>query len=269
MKTITSLDKLSNDLKHKIKDVLDVISERENLTFLDKSKRIYIGCWDVQAKMTSETFASILDALTHTFEVIKVTEEYEPALTKMAFKLNALVSNFGKSLPAEYSSIVNKIFYIELTERFTTFYHSLSCCSDSQKAVVVDNVLTSVLSDNKIFWISYSEKGRKIFLNNADASTLISKPDFDSINEQIFTFIYNNDNKKITLEELKKGCKIKINKSLHKVLNELGFKGKLKELFFDVSSKGIIFHNPITEQDLIKRNLKQITLSDLIHSNLK
>ena len=54
MKSIVSLDKISNTLKQKIKDTLDVISERENLTFLDKSKRIYIEYRDVQTKMTSE-----------------------------------------------------------------------------------------------------------------------------------------------------------------------------------------------------------------------
>jgi len=261
MKAITSLDKLSNDLKHKIKDVLDVISERENLKFLDKSKRIYIEYRDVQAKMTSETFASILDALKNTFDVIKVTEEYEPALATIVYKLNTLVYNLGKPLPAEYSSIVNKTFYIELTDKFKPFCHSLS-----QHQNIIKHSASEPTSENQVFWISYSEKGRKIMLND---QALISKPDFASENETVFSFVWKNQNKKLSRDEIEKANNIKLKKSLYQIVNDLGFKGTLRELFFNVSKNAITFYNPITKQDIEERKIDAENISDLIRSNKK
>ena len=47
------------------------------------------------------------------------------------------------------------------------------------------------------------------------------------------------------------------NRSPHKIVDELGFKGKLKSLFFKVSKDMVVFRNSIT-----RRELKEANISD-------
>lgn len=97
-----------------------------------------------------------------------------------------------------------------------------------------------------VYWIDYSEKSREIRINNL----LLSKPDFDSKNEIVFTYLYNNPNKRIDKKEIEKETKEPINKRLHNIINELGFSGELKKAFFSISKTSIEFRNPIKRKDL-------------------
>ena len=99
--------------------------------------------------------------------------------------------------------------------------------------------------DEPMYQITYT-KQRQVLMNNAQ----ISKPDFNSENDLVFSFLYDHPNKRITREELEKAVGGKLTKSLHKIVENLGFEGDTKEVFFSVSKNAIEFRNPITKRDL-------------------
>ncbi len=100
-------------------------------------------------------------------------------------------------------------------------------------------------SDEPVYEITYT-KQRQILMNNAQ----IGKPDFNSENDLVFSFLYEHPNESFTKEQIEKAVSVKLNKSLHKIVENLGFEGDTKEVFISVSKNAIQFRNPITKQDL-------------------
>lgn len=96
-----------------------------------------------------------------------------------------------------------------------------------------------------VYKITYT-KQRQILMNNAQ----IGKPDFNSENDLVFSFLYANPNESFTNEQIEKAVGVKLNKSLHKIVENLGFEGDTKEVFISVSKSAIQFRNPITKKDL-------------------
>lgn len=107
-----------------------------------------------------------------------------------------------------------------------------------------------------ICWVTFTQT-REILLNDV---FLIGKPDFDSENEVVFGYLYNNPDRTITLDELKEKLKRDITKTLHKIVENLGFKGDIKNLFFNISKSSIKFKKQITQKDLDELGLKRIRL---------
>lgn len=88
---------------------------------------------------------------------------------------------------------------------------------------------------------------REILINQF----LLTRLDFDSENDNVFKYLYEHPNQTITVAELEKrlgGTPLK--KSLHKIVENLGFMPEIKKLFFDISKDSIRFRNPITSKDL-------------------
>ncbi|PIY72615.1 hypothetical protein COY87_00010 [Candidatus Roizmanbacteria bacterium CG_4_10_14_0_8_um_filter_33_9] len=100
-------------------------------------------------------------------------------------------------------------------------------------------------NDEVMYQITYT-KQRQVLMNNAQ----ISKPDFNSENDLVFSFLYENPNRRISKEEIEKAIGGKLTKSLHKIVENLGFEGDTKEVFFSVSKNAIEFRNAITKKDL-------------------
>lgn len=86
----------------------------------------------------------------------------------------------------------------------------------------------------------YFAPDRRILLNG---KIEIAKPDFDSENERIFTYLYNHPNKKISIKELKE--ETDMTKPIDKVLSNLGFVRGLRSAFFDVNKTSIKFKKEI------------------------
>ncbi len=96
-----------------------------------------------------------------------------------------------------------------------------------------------------VYEITYT-KQRQILMNNAQ----IGKPDFNSENDLVFDYLYKHPNESFTKEQIEKAIGVKLNKSLHKIVENLGFEGDTKEVFISVSKNAIQFRNPITKRDL-------------------
>ncbi|HEX6977104.1 MAG TPA: hypothetical protein VF185_01930 [Patescibacteria group bacterium] len=110
-------------------------------------------------------------------------------------------------------------------------------------------------NSDKVYEITYIS--RDILLNN---TFHLAKPDFDSENEVVFSFLFNNPNQTFSRTEIEVEIRRKIAKSLHKIVENLGFVGDLKKVFFNVSKDSICFKNPVTRPDLDKLGVVHIKL---------
>jgi hypothetical protein len=70
----------------------------------------------------------------------------------------------------------------------------------------------------------------------------------------VIDFVLKNGNKKISKIDFENSTKIKLKKKFNSVLNDLGFKGELKKVFFDVSKTMIYFRNNIKEDEIVIDN---------------
>jgi len=107
--------------------------------------------------------------------------------------------------------------------------------------------------------ITYSEHSREIIVNNF---FLIAKPDFESENERVFYYLYQNPNRSVPRSEIEEnfnGNKT-LTKSFSKILENLNFKKDLKDVFFDVSKNAIQFHNPVSKERLGALGIKKIPI---------
>lgn len=89
----------------------------------------------------------------------------------------------------------------------------------------------------------------------------ISKPRINSINDNVFNHLLKNPNRFVKKSELKeKACSGEMPKDLHKTLENLGFKGSLRDAFFKVSSSEILLRNPVTQKQLEELGIDKIKL---------
>jgi hypothetical protein len=128
------------------------------------------------------------------------------------------------------------IFYkIKLTPSFDKYYKKIK--TDYIRA---DNE-QKTLSEDIAYQVEYDEMTSQIVCNNF----LLSKPQYDSINEIFFRAVYARPNSSINLSDI--GLK---GKSVHKIIEQLGFSGDLKKIFFKVNKNTVVFHNPVKRSTL-------------------
>lgn len=110
----------------------------------------------------------------------------------------------------------------------------------------------------KIYKINYV--GRQIILNGI---YLVSEQQFDRYTEHWFQYIFEHPNKVISVQELRQKTKALSQAkedNFHKFLGNIGFKGELRNLFFDVSETKIKLNNPITGKLLLTRKVNTTEL---------
>lgn len=95
-------------------------------------------------------------------------------------------------------------------------------------------------NENK-FYISFNDD-RKIMLNG---KIELARPDLNSKNDILFSFLFKNPNQKFEKKELEMKLNIKIDNGFHKFVENLNFRKGLKSAFFDINKTSIIFKNPI------------------------
>ena len=111
--------------------------------------------------------------------------------------------------------------------------------------------------DNRILTISYT-KTRQVLLNDM---LQLAQPIFNRENDQVFSFLMQNSNKSFSKKQLEDQLKIKISKPLHKIVENLGFKGDLAKAFFSVSKNDIRFKNPVTQAEIEEMGIGKIRLN--------
>ena len=117
-----------------------------------------------------------------------------------------------------------------------------------------------------LFTVALNEDG--LFVNE----WLISKPQFDSANFRFITFLLFHPNEKLKFADVEVAGDLPVqsSKRLSHYLNELGFRGQLKSLFWPVSHNGfVMLRNPITVE-VLERHYgsgvgERITVEDLLN----
>lgn len=103
---------------------------------------------------------------------------------------------------------------------------------DKQK----ENQEQKAVQEDIAYQIKYNEMTSQITCNDF----LLSKPQYDSTNERFFRTVYARPNCTINIADIDLQ-----GKSVHKIIEQLGFVGDLKKIFFKANKNTVIFHNPI------------------------
>lgn len=88
----------------------------------------------------------------------------------------------------------------------------------------------------------------------------LAKPTLNGTNDLVFNHLYQNPGKSFSKHQLETAIGQKISKTLHKIVENLGFKGDLAKAFFSVSKNNILFRNPLTRSELNDMGLGNIKL---------
>ena len=153
-------------------------------------------------------------------------------------------------------------WHIKLRSAFNDYYHKIQQEPQYQEFIgkkpQIDQKDKVQISPSEIIYeITYSE-GREILING---QFILGKPDFERENDLVFDYLINNPNKIITKEEIEKAIGSSLTKSLHKIVENLGFRGEIKKVFIDVSKVSIRFRNPITRSTLDNLGINKIKLN--------
>ncbi len=102
----------------------------------------------------------------------------------------------------------------------------------------------------------YYTPAREILINQL---FLLHKTSFATENDMVFDYLFHHPNENFTKRDLETRISTKINKSFHKIVENLGFSGDIKKLFFVVSKDAILFRNPVTKSDMEQLGILRIT----------
>lgn len=78
----------------------------------------------------------------------------------------------------------------------------------------------------------------------------LSKPNLGTENDLFFLYVFNNPDKIITAEEIQENYNTAIGKKFGNTLNDLGFRGAIRKLFFITNKNTVIFRNFIPKNRL-------------------
>lgn len=87
---------------------------------------------------------------------------------------------------------------------------------------------------------------RKVLLNN---TFILSTPNFVSENHQFIEYVIAHPDQVLTKADFESE-NVKLKKTMHSILGDLGFKGQVRKMFFEVSKNKIKFRNYVPETEL-------------------
>lgn len=87
---------------------------------------------------------------------------------------------------------------------------------------------------------------RQVVLNN---TFVLSSPNFNSENSNFIEYMIEHPDCVVERKDFE-DAKQKVKKSFHHVLNDLGFKGEIRKLFFEASKSSVKFRNNVHESEL-------------------
>lgn len=92
----------------------------------------------------------------------------------------------------------------------------------------------------------------------------LSKPTLESENDHFFQYVFNNPNRIIKANEIEENERAVIGKHFGNILNDLGFKGEIRKLFFTTSKDSVIFRNFIPKDRISDFGVNQEELEKQI-----
>ena len=191
-----------------------VLEKLEELSFTTSDKDGYFAVWD-------NFFLSI-----HKNQVSGIMDKLESdGIIEYTIKKG---SYYGPKADLAESYLGKPLYYsVKLSDAFNKYFSQL-------KGEYIEE---NEPSKGIMCSIKYNEYTSEITCNGK----VLSRPRFDSINGKFFRYVYNHPNKEINIADMKLGD----NKNPHKIIEQLGFKGKLKQIFFSANKTTVIFRNPV------------------------
>jgi hypothetical protein len=114
-------------------------------------------------------------------------------------------------------------------------------------------VLASALprrSDEVALEIKYVARQIVLFNHVTGKSRTLAKPDFNSVNDNVFQALFDSPGRTFSLDEVRSIAHSRSLPSLGKIVEKLKFTGQLRTLFFEVSKTAIRFKQAATVGEL-------------------
>ncbi|HKC04279.1 MAG TPA: hypothetical protein VKC54_00175 [Patescibacteria group bacterium] len=149
-----------------------------------------------------------------------------------------------------------QLAYFKITDKYFDVYDYYK----SEYEAVASNYQKSLVNENNdetkpVYEVKYLEQTREISINGFLFKTLRSF----SENDAIFAYLYKNPNKDVSDEDIKTGTGNQNVKDLNKFLENTGFIGDFRKVFFKASKSKIRFNNPITKEQLSELGIKHLS----------
>lgn len=117
------------------------------------------------------------------------------------------------------------------------------------------------IEQKPLYFIKQNPRSREVILNDR---YLLSKPRYDSENDNFIEYALKHPGEKVTTEEIKRSG-VNISKKFDEVLRDIGFTGELKKLFFqNVSSTAFFFSDSISAEEFTELGIDQGALDQEI-----
>lgn len=146
----------------------------------------------------------------------------------------------------------------QLTERFDDVYDDYqNQYTEAAKDYKTSHETEQENPENPVYKISYSEQTREIVINGF----LFKKLRSFSENDAMFAYLYKHSNEDKTDDDIKAAIGYDSIKDLNKFIENIGFKGDYRKVFFKVSKNKIRFNNPITKEYLLEIGVKRLEIS--------
>lgn len=242
-----------------------VLSKQDDLGSLSllNLAKIYCTVLDIDEKLQvnpSPTVKIDLSFRNRSFGLGENFNSYEYRNDALNYLRNKGVINGFKIHSSEYGSSVDVAVNLS---RFREFRPKVAKLHQAKEKALEDEAFEQTLKESRqpsgngnpapqdsdiVYEVRYADQERTITVNGFP----LAKPNFDSENDNVFNYLFRNPNRKIGREELEKECLggSPLRKDLHKIVENLGFTGSLRKLFFEVSKASIHFRNPIRIKEL-------------------
>ncbi len=226
---------LSRKSLEKIWDVLQEIETKRGITNIGDD----ISIQQVHWTKVGDNIVSARNAADERLNILRKLEAEDHAVKDIRFPTK-LEEYIYLKLGDDYWEILNK--YKEEYEK---------SAKDYQFTKDVE-----VSPENYTYKVSYSEQSRKIMINNFLIKRLRSFGD----NDAIFSYLYKNPKQDKTDKDIRTATGLDTIKDLNKFIENIGFKGDLRKVFFKVSKDKIRFNNPITKEDMKELGIEYLKL---------
>jgi len=218
----------------KIHHVVQVIEHHQALT--SKEDGIVLSIQDALKKpLESGDLRAILKKLAKDEEVITVDEN--PAwLCHWVVRPTPHFDNYARRIKAEYQEFQKN----KPSGLYAQLKHMSPPAIPAPMPETSQPITNQTESPKRNVHVSidFDEFNRYIILSD---SFLIAQPAFDSENHRFFEYVWQNPNRVINLDELNAKLENPLKKPLAKVLENLNFRGPLKDAFFQVSKTSLCF----------------------------
>lgn len=219
--------------KEKIKSVLESIKDQIELSSKNSTIILSQERDEGLSGLAYEDYISILSKLEKDEKVISIVSlaEYKPSL----------ISHLD---PYDYRKDVTEIKVLPTFDKLYKQY--------TKAKTRVFPSMKKEDGEKDLLRITYT-KTREILMNDI---FLLSKPESFGENEDFFEYLYKNQNKELKIEDIEKELGRKFSKPISKILENLGFRKGLKDLFFRFGAGKIFFRNPARTSDLIESGVR-------------